>query len=461
METTRSRQRLLQPFSRLWQKARSRFQQKAESADYRAWRHQFLLKRLRLGLQIAIPAYCVVTLYSIYLYWFSQAWAPIVEESGKSIETLRLLMWLTLLPILCGIAACWFLLQTRWGQRYPAALLLMFYFITNGTIDQIVGAFFKIPTSPDPLVFLAIALLIPVHCRLHILSQATPIVVYMVVYPLLGITQISEHVSIYNSLGISALIQLGWVCAASLLAVHWYERLKQSEFETQRQLQVFLYSVSHDLQTPAMGTSMLLKSVLNDPGEYITVHRSVLEGLREGSDRQSVLIESLLDAHRADLQSNHLHCEPLQISTLVDSLLLNLKPLLAQHEVRLTNDLRDDLPFVQGDANQLWRVYTNLITNALKHNPNQIQLTLDAEVVPAQKMLRCIVQDNGVGIALPQRQKLFERYARGSRARYMPGLGLGLYICRMIVQAHGGDIEVSSEPGKGTRFEFTLPLAGL
>jgi signal transduction histidine kinase len=460
MDNSRSHPHFIPSLSQLGRRAAAWWQRYGlESADYRAWRHQFLLKRLRLGLQIAIPAYSVVTLYNIYIFWFTQAWIPIVEESGKSIETLRLLTWLTLPPILVGLVICWLLLQSRWGQRHPAALLLLFYFITNSTIDQIVGFFFQTPAPPDPLIFLAIALLIPVYGRLHVICQATPIVIYTVVYPLLGITKLSEHVSIYNSLGISALIQLGWVCVTSLLAVHWYEKLKRSEFETQRQLQVFLYSVSHDLQTPAMGTSMLLQSVLNDPQEYITLHRSVLEGLREGSDRQSVLIESLLDAHRADLQASHLHCQPLQISKLVDSLLLNLKPLLAQHEVQLRNQLNDALPLVQADENQLWRVYMNLITNALKHNPNQIELTLEAKVDEFQGMLCCIVQDNGVGIALNQRQKLFERYARGSRARYMPGLGLGLYICRMIVQAHGGDIDVQSQPGQGTRFEFTLPLA--
>jgi signal transduction histidine kinase len=461
MEITRSRKRFTRQISILWQKgiAWLKQQQMVESTDYRAWRHQFLLQRLHLGMWIALPSYSIIAVYNIYVFLFTQSWIPAFNASGISTDTVRMLILVTVPVVLGSLVAWWFLLRTRWGQRHPTWILMLLYFTLGGLTDQIAGVFFRTPTQPDPLIFLAIALLIPVHWRLHLLAQAIPLAFYTMIYPLLGITKIGENLSIYSSLGIGALLQLSWVCVSSILAVRWYEKLKQSEFETQRQLQVFLYSVSHDLQTPAMGTSMLLKSVLHDPQEYITLHRSVLEGLQEGSDRQSILIESLLDAHRADLQSAHLQCQPLQISTVVESLLLTLKPLLAQHEVQLVNRIHADLPLVQGDGDQLWRVFSNLIMNALKHNPNRIELTLDAEVVDAQKILRCMVQDNGVGIALPQRQKLFERYARGLRARYMPGLGLGLYICRMIVQAHGGEIEVISQPGKGAKFQFTLPLA--
>jgi signal transduction histidine kinase len=461
MEIIRSRKRFTRQISILWQRGIAWFkqQQMVESADYRAWRHQFLLQRLHLVMWIALPSYSIIAAYNFYVLLFTQAWLSLIKASGQSVETIRML---TIVGIPLGLGClitCWVLLRTRWGQQHPVGILLLLYFSLGGFLDQMIGLFFRTPTPPNPLVFLAIALLIPVHWRVHLIAQAIPLAFYMVGYPLLGLTQMGEFFAIYNALGIGALIELFWVCVSSILAVRWYEKLKQSEFETQRQLQVFLYSVSHDLQTPAMGTSMLLKSVLHDPQEYITLHRSVLEGLQEGSDRQSILIESLLDAHRADLQSAHLQCQPLQINTVVDSLLLTLKPLLVQHEVQLVNRIHADLPLVQGDMDQLWRVFSNLIMNALKHNPNRIELTLDAEVVDEQKMLRCMVQDNGVGIALPQRQKLFERYARGLRARYMPGLGLGLYICRMIVQAHGGEIEVISQLGKGTKFQFTLPLA--
>ncbi len=89
------------------------------------------------------------------------------------------------------------------------------------------------------------------------------------------------------------------------------------------------------------------------------------------------------------------------------------------------------MPLVNADPSQLWRVFNNLITNALKHNPQGINLILDASVEP--NMIRCSVRDNGVGMNLQQSQRLFELYVRGDRARYMFGLGLGLYLFRQIV----------------------------
>jgi signal transduction histidine kinase len=445
----------LSRFTKLWRSAASiaqrmrypkpnRPQTCAQSVDYRAWRHQFLLQRLQLGLWIAIPCYSLIAIHNVYEAWIT----PPQGMLGLRLVTERMHTSITCSVILGILLASFAALRSRWGQRYPTVILVLLAWSLNDFIDQIIGLFFRSPNPPDPLVILAIALLIPVHWRLHLLAQLPPITMYLIVYPLLGLIKVGNY-TIYDLQGIRVIIDLFWVCLTSVLAVYWYERLKQSEFEVQRQLQVFLYSVSHDLQTPAIGTSMLLKSVLNDPSENITVHRSILEGLQEGSDRQSVLIESLLDAHRTDLQITQLNCQPFQLNTLTESILVSLQPLLIQHEVKLVN----------GDINQIWRVFSNLITNSLKHNPNHIELILDAEIVYPEKMLCCTVQDNGVGIPLQQSQQIFERYVRGSRARYMPGLGLGLYICRMIVQAHGGEIRVESQPGTGTSFRFTLPLA--
>ncbi|MFE1743984.1 sensor histidine kinase [Coleofasciculus sp. H7-2] len=75
------------------------------------------------------------------------------------------------------------------------------------------------------------------------------------------------------------------------------------------------------------------------------------------------------------------------------------------------------------------------------------------------RLLRCTIQDNGVGIPPQQQQRLFELYYRGVHSRYMPGLGLGLYLCQQIIKAHQGKIGVISQPGCGATFRFTLPVA--
>jgi signal transduction histidine kinase len=188
------------------------------------------------------------------------------------------------------------------------------------------------------------------------------------------------------------------------------------------------------------------------------------------------LINSLLEAHHTEVQGVQLTCEPLSLRSIVVSALSDLLPVLEQHQINLQDHISANLPLILGDAHQLWRVYCNLITNAIKHNPNGITVTLTAEVVepehrrkkPLQSQLQCLskkpwlrcsVQDTGVGIEPQQCQVLFDLYSRGSRARYMPGLGLGLYLCKQIITAHGGQMGVNSARGKGTVFWFTLPLA--
>ncbi|WP_180977179.1 sensor histidine kinase [Fischerella muscicola] len=151
-----------------------------------------------------------------------------------------------------------------------------------------------------------------------------------------------------------------------------------------------------------------------------------------------------------------LHCQPLQLSTVVNSVLCDLEPLATQNRVLVKNQVNNNLPLVNADAIQLRRVFSNLIGNALKHNPHEITLTLDA--IAQEKKILCRVQDNGVGMSKKQCVRVFELYTRGEKARFMPGLGLGLYVCKQIITAHGGKIGVTSHIGAGTTFWFTLPL---
>jgi signal transduction histidine kinase len=463
----------------------SQFRLQAESTDYRAWRHRFMLDRLRLCLWIAILSFLTFFAQDIY----SQFLSPERFENNITrfygdtslVDLIRSGTIATNLTVGALLALCVLLYRTRWGQRYPVLLFLCVSWSVT-LAPQMVATFYRLPNigvsiSTWVLIFLTQATLIPVRWRLHLISQFGAIAYYGGINPLLGLTEIQGQ-SIYSP---GRLVFLFWACLICDLAVYLYERLKQSEFEAQRQLQIFLHSVSHDLQTPVMGTSMVLKSLLSDPADQLMVDRAILERLLDGSDRQSNLINTLLEAHTGEVHLNQLHCERLPLQMVIDSVLSNLHPVLSKHQVQLVNQISPDLPAIYADESQIWRVFCNLITNALKHNPNGICLTLNAELIPVKDkhhlkqfwqslapvhtagcfshMLRCSVQDNGVGIPPDQTRKLFELYSRGFRARYMPGLGLGLYLCRQIVQAHGGQIGVISEPGEGSTFWFTLPIA--
>lgn len=218
----------------------------------------------------------------------------------------------------------------------------------------------------------------------------------------------------------------------------------------------FLHAVSHDLRTPIMGTLLVLKNLLSKSGENISVSRSILERMIHSSDRQLNLLNSLLESHSNEMRGILLCCEPVQLNPMIQDLTADLEPLLTKNQVELINLIPLDLPFVNGDPLQLRRVFENLLTNALSHNPPGLTLTLRA--TQKQEMIYCTVEDNGVGIERSQCELLFERYVRGSRTRSI-GVGLGLYLCRQIITAHGGQIGVDSTPGTGTTFWLSLPLA--
>jgi signal transduction histidine kinase len=176
----------------------------------------------------------------------------------------------------------------------------------------------------------------------------------------------------------------------------------------------------------------------------------------QSSDRQLNLINSLLEAHASEIRGVVLRCEILQLSQVVEGAIMDLEPMVAENKATLTNLIPADLPPINADATQLGRVFSNLIVNALKHNPLGLSITLNATL--EESIIRCSVQDDGVGMSQDVCEHLFDLYTRGTQARHSLGLGLGLYLCRQIIKAHGGKIGVISSPGTGAKFWFTLPI---
>ncbi len=226
--------------------------------------------------------------------------------------------------------------------------------------------------------------------------------------------------------------------------------------QAEEALRVFIHAVSHDLRNPVTGTLLVLKNLQSQPGERISISHSILERMIQSGDRQVKLINTLLEAHASEVRGVVCNCEPLELAELIQSVVADLEPVVAQYQATLISLVPAKLPLVNGDRNQLWRVFENLISNALKHNPPGVIVTLKATV--EADLIRCFVEDNGIGISQQQRDRLFQLYVRGSQARHTPGLGLGLYLCRQIITAHGGEIDVITSLEAGTTFWFTLRL---
>jgi PAS domain S-box-containing protein len=244
---------------------------------------------------------------------------------------------------------------------------------------------------------------------------------------------------------------------------------------TEEALRVFVHAVSHDLRNPVLGTLMVLNNLLSQGQgvrlggqesnlsssspqlpSSIPVPRSILERMKKSSERQLNLINSLMEAHISEVQGIVLQRQPVKLHKIVEDAIADLQPMLTENQISLTNLVKDDLPLVNADPTQLWRVFSNLIVNAVKHNPPGLDITING--IAQGDQIYCTVVDNGVGLSQKQSERLFDLYFRGSNNRNSVSLGLGLYLSKRIINAHGGEIGVNSTPDQGATFWFTLPV---
>ena len=230
-------------------------------------------------------------------------------------------------------------------------------------------------------------------------------------------------------------------------------------------LTIFLHAVSHDLRNPVTGLLMVLDNLSQTATSLdanIVLPRKTLERMRQSGDRQLILINSLLESHVNDVHGLIIHPQPAIITDIIQAAIADLQPLLDKEEAEINLQISPNLPLILADATHICRVFQNLISNAIKHNPPNLKLIISAEL-NAENMLLCEVADNGVGMTTEQSKHLFELYAQGKTQNQLNrrslSLGLGLYICRQIVQAHGGAIGVTGEINVGSRFWFTLPIS--
>lgn len=257
------------------------------------------------------------------------------------------------------------------------------------------------------------------------------------------------------------------------------QQLQQEIEERQRAedaLRVYLHAVSHDLRNPVIGMSMVLKSLLKSQlssSEFaaetglVSVPLKILQRMESSCQRQLDLLNSLVETQQFDVWGVPLKCFPLDLFQFTQELFAEWELRFIEHQTTWENFIPVNLPKVSADKNQLWRVFENLIANALKHNSSGLKITFRADVfekkqensTEIKKMIRVAVIDNGVGIEQDLAQSLFERYHRGKKRRRTTGLGLGLYLCYQIIKAHGGEIGVITSRGNGAEFWFTLNLS--
>jgi signal transduction histidine kinase len=224
----------------------------------------------------------------------------------------------------------------------------------------------------------------------------------------------------------------------------------------------FVSMLAHELKGP-MTTIIGFGSVLRDSWAAINDEKRshILEVMTKEMDRLSRLVTDLLDLSRIEAGTLRYEMKPVSLVEVVGNILEIHSSLRERHAIVCV--IPDDLPQAWGDADRLRQVLLNLITNAIRYSPDETTVTVDARVSQneeGEERTEIVVTDEGIGISGDDLERVFAKFSTIDKPAWVPkGTGLGLYITRGIVEAHGGTMWVESEPGKGSSFHFTLRLA--
>ena len=224
--------------------------------------------------------------------------------------------------------------------------------------------------------------------------------------------------------------------------------------ESENLRNTLLASISHDLRTP-LAVIRGASTALNEPELKLTAEaRTDLTRLIDRkAEEMSELISNVLDLMRFEAGEVPLRRDWQTVEDLVGAALSRLASRLNEHTVEVV--LPGELPAVYVDAHLVTQVLVNLLDNAGKHTPPGTRIRISAE--PEVAAVRVVVEDTGPGLPPGDPDRLFAKFQRGLEEGNTGGAGLGLAICRAIVNAHGGHISAAPRPGGGSRFMFTLP----
>ncbi|HUL85886.1 MAG TPA: ATP-binding protein [Actinomycetota bacterium] len=232
-------------------------------------------------------------------------------------------------------------------------------------------------------------------------------------------------------------------------------RLAQVDAETNQLRAAMFSSVTHDLRTPLASikagvTSLLDEDATHDEGQ----ERDLLVTILEETDRLNRLVGNILDLAKIRAGALISRRVPTAVDEVAEAVVARMRPRLG--DVVIDLQLAPDLPDIPADPMQLDQVLTNLLENAARHSPTGGTIRIHA--TQTERAVRLRIADEGPGIHVDDREKVFEAFYRGRQSPESPGSGLGLSIARAIVTAHGGRIWVEETMGGGTAMVLDMPI---
>jgi signal transduction histidine kinase len=227
------------------------------------------------------------------------------------------------------------------------------------------------------------------------------------------------------------------------------------ETEAERMRTALVGMVSHELRSPLTAITGYTQTLLQDGPWDEQTERDFLEVVALSAQRLSALVDNMLDAATIEAGALRLQREPVRVERIAERVLAQRRLLAGACSLHL--ETPPALPLADADPVRVEQVVSNLVENAIKYSPRggEIRVKVDTD---GDGMLMTTVSDHGAGISADDTTRLFDAFYRvESNGRSTRGVGLGLYICRCLVDSHGGRIWVESEPGRGSTFAFTLP----
>lgn len=249
--------------------------------------------------------------------------------------------------------------------------------------------------------------------------------------------------------------------------------LKKAEAELERMRADFMAMLVHDLRSPLIGIKNVLE-LLEESDKTTPLSQEYFElvnSAQMSANRLLELVSDLLDVSKYEAGNIAFDKASVPVSRFIDPILRQMEVQFRQKKVSLSTSYTDRLPNVYVDAQKTEQVMMNFLSNALKFTKSGGVITIATEAITEtlhteledlnRRFVRVNIKDNGVGISTEEIPILFKRYKQASSARLtkQKGTGLGLVICKLIVEAQGGTVGVQSEHGKGSTFSFTLPVA--
>jgi PAS domain S-box-containing protein len=226
--------------------------------------------------------------------------------------------------------------------------------------------------------------------------------------------------------------------------------------EAEEMKSTFISVISHELKTPVALIKGYAGTLSREDAEWDrqTLHES-LAVIEEEADRLTELIDNLLDASRMQAGALKLEIGFVDVAHLAEKTVEKFRTQTSRH--RFVLDFPADLPIVPGDELRLRQVLDNLLSNAIKYSPDGGQIRVSGRADDQQVYVA--VTDEGIGISKDEQENIFDRFyrVRSSTSQRAKGTGLGLFLVRAFVEAHGGRVWVESQPGQGSTFVFTLP----